>query len=514
MNQESRVCQNCKSEFVIEPEDFEFYAKIKVPAPTWCPECRNNRRMAWREERTLYHDTCQLCKKPTISIHAPNGPFTIFCRDCWKSDKWDPMDYGQDYDFSQPFFPQYRQLMEKVPRPALTGSNLVDSEFTHISSNCKKCYFVFCSYFTENSQNCYALLFSKDCFDCYITDNSDHAYESLHSNRLYKTRFAYFSDDCFDSSFLYDCVGCSDCFGCVNLRKQKYCLFNQQLSKEEYHHQMEYWDLGNYKRLQEAKEKFRALYLSLPHRFAHIRNSQNVTGDIIRDANNCQTCFSTLDEVENCKFLYFGGLNLKDSYDVSAGGDTSSLFYEIMGITQGYNCIFSGGGGGSQNVCYSDWTYHSSNIFGCISLKHKKYCILNKQYTEEEYEKLVPQIIEQMNNVPYIDKLGRVYKFGEFFPPEFSAWAYNESFMFSLRPKTKEEVLKEGWQWRDPTEKSPVISLRPENLPNHIKDVSDSILQETIGCQHAGQCNEQCSIAFRITPDELKFYRQMNIALP
>ncbi|MDP1706884.1 MAG: hypothetical protein Q8L36_03645, partial [bacterium] len=98
--------------------------------------------------------------------------------------------------------------------------------------------------------------------------------------------------------------------------------------------------------------------------------------------------------------------------------------------------------------------------------------------------------------------------------PEFSAWAYNESFMFSLRPKTKEEVLKEGWQWRDPTEKSPVISIQSENLPNHIKDVSDSILQETIGCQHAGQCNEQCSIAFRITPDELKFYRQMNIALP
>ncbi|MDI6602741.1 MAG: hypothetical protein QME57_01295 [Patescibacteria group bacterium] len=40
MNQEKCTCQNCKKEFVIEPEDFAFYEKIKVPPPTWCPECR------------------------------------------------------------------------------------------------------------------------------------------------------------------------------------------------------------------------------------------------------------------------------------------------------------------------------------------------------------------------------------------------------------------------------------------------------------------------------------------
>src|SRR3989344_3047542 len=117
----------------------------------------------------------------------------------------------------------------------------------------------------------------------------------------------YFADDCLDSSFLFDCVGCSDCFGCVNLRKQKYCLFNEKFSKEEYAKQIEYWDLGSYKRLEEAKEKFRLLYLSIPHRYAHVINSQNATGDIIRDTKNCQTCFSALDGVQDCKYLYFGG---------------------------------------------------------------------------------------------------------------------------------------------------------------------------------------------------------------
>ena len=30
MNSETKTCQNCKQNFIIEPEDFEFYAKIKV----------------------------------------------------------------------------------------------------------------------------------------------------------------------------------------------------------------------------------------------------------------------------------------------------------------------------------------------------------------------------------------------------------------------------------------------------------------------------------------------------
>ena len=54
MEQEIKVCQNCKKDFTIEPDDFAFYEKIKVPAPTFCPECRLQRRLAFRNERALY----------------------------------------------------------------------------------------------------------------------------------------------------------------------------------------------------------------------------------------------------------------------------------------------------------------------------------------------------------------------------------------------------------------------------------------------------------------------------
>src|SRR3989344_4931716 len=105
---ETKTCQNCKTSFIIEPDDFAFYEKIKVPPPTWCPECRNIRRMAWREDHTLYRDTCKLCGKSIISVYAPDGPFIVYCRSCWNSDKWDPLQYGREYDFSRPFFKQYR----------------------------------------------------------------------------------------------------------------------------------------------------------------------------------------------------------------------------------------------------------------------------------------------------------------------------------------------------------------------------------------------------------------------
>ncbi len=511
---ETRSCQNCKSRFIIEPEDFSFYKKIGVPPPTWCPPCRNMRRMAWREERSLYRSTCKLCGKSIVTIHAPDGPFTVYCRECFRSDKWDSMSYGRDYDFSKPFFRQYRELMEVVPRPALTGVTIVNSPFSHACKSVKNCYLTFWSYFSENSQYCHLLLMSRSTYDGYVVDNSDHAYESLHSNRLYKVRFGYFADECLDSAFLFDCLGCSDCFGCVNLRKKNHCLFNRQLSKEDYTKQLAYWDLGSYVRLKEAKDKFHALYLSMPHRYAHVLNSQNVTGDVIRDTKNCATCFSALDGVENCKYVYIGGLNLKDSYDVSGGGDTSELTYEIFGVTGAQRVFFSVGGHGCQNMMYSDWNENSSHLFGCISLMHKQYCILNKRYTKDEYEKMKAKIIAHMNAMPYVDKKGRIYKFGEFFPPELSAYPYNESFAFSWYPKTKEEVLAEGWKWQEPHGRSYQITVPTENISDHIRDVPDSIVNETIGCLHGGICSEQCTTAFRPTREELEFYRVMNVALP
>jgi CxxC-x17-CxxC domain-containing protein len=139
---------------------------------------------------------------------------------------------------------------------------------------------------------------------------------------------------------------------------------------------------------------------------------------------------------------------------------------------------------------------------------------LNKQYTKEEYEKLVPKIIKHMNDMPYTDKKGKVYKYGEFFPSELSPFAYNETIAQEYYPKNKSEILEAGHRWREPDVKQYKVTLQPADLPDHIKDVSDDILNQVIECEHKGECNEQCMGAFKIIPSELQFYRAMNLALP
>jgi hypothetical protein len=91
----------------------------------------------------------------------------------------------------------------------------------------------------------------------------------------------------------------------------------------------------------------------------------------------------------------------------------------------------------------------SKNCFGCVSLRDKQYCIFNKQYTKEEYFPLREKIIKNMNEMPYVDKKGNIYKYGEFFPIEISPFAYNETLLNDHFPLNKKEAEDRGFIWRE-----------------------------------------------------------------
>jgi hypothetical protein len=196
------------------------------------------------------------------------------------------------------------------------------------------------------------------------------------------------------------------------------------------------------------------------------------------------------------------GANLSNSYEVVDTGKeaTRNLFSVFTHVC--------------QHTKYTYACQNSSHLFGCVGLRSKQYCILNKQYTKEDYEELVPKIIKHMGDMPYVDSKGREYKYGEFFPAELSPFAYNETIAQEYYPKTKSEVSAAGYRWKELDTKQYKITLKPTDLPDHIKDVQDDILNQVIGCEHAGNCNEQCMGAFKIIPSELQFYRAMNLALP
>ena len=50
-----------------------------------------------------------------------------------------------------------------------------------------------------------------------------------------------------------------------------------------------------------------------------------------------------------------------------------------------------------SNLYYCYGCIHNvKNLFGCVGLQKSEFCILNKQYTKEEYENLAAKIIEKM----------------------------------------------------------------------------------------------------------------------
>src|SRR3989338_7213427 len=94
-------CKKCRQEFILDKDDLVFYEKMKVPPPLVCPDCRFKMRALFRNETTLYSGRkCGLCAKSIISMYNPKSPYIIYCQDCFYSEKWEPKDYGRDYDFS------------------------------------------------------------------------------------------------------------------------------------------------------------------------------------------------------------------------------------------------------------------------------------------------------------------------------------------------------------------------------------------------------------------------------
>ncbi len=129
---ENRICQNCQKDFTIESEDFSFYEKIKVPLPTFCPDCRTQRRFTWRNERNLYRNKCAATGANVISGFSVDSGMTIYEREYWWSDKWDPMSFGVDYDFSKPFFLQFQSFMKSTPMPSSFNARTINSEYFSI----------------------------------------------------------------------------------------------------------------------------------------------------------------------------------------------------------------------------------------------------------------------------------------------------------------------------------------------------------------------------------------------
>lgn len=506
----SSICRVSGISFTVSDAQKAFMARVSpeiagkkhsIPLPSLCPEERKRRRMVWRNVNKLYPDVCDRTGKSIISVFSPDKPFTVYSEPAWWSEDWDALSFGRPYDFSRSFFEQYRELMLATPQPALVTDYLpnINSEYINLAGASKNCYLIFDTGDCEGCIYGHGLYRDIECVDCDYTYDSSYCYDCVYCHNCYEVQHAVMCRNTNTSQYVFNLRSCSNCFLCHDLEQKEYYILNRPYTKENYFAEVAKLkatipDLWNHFLVNVVGDT------SVPRKYYVGNSIEQATGNYIYNVKNCQEVFYG-SQLEDC--AYSRSLeDARDCYDCDMWGWNAELNYECQETGSGAHrlafCSFCWDN--VQDLYYSQFCRWSKYLFGCFGLRRREYCILNKQYSKQEYEALLPRIIAHMTSTG---------EWGEFFPMAISHFGYNETAAQEYFPLEKSQALALGAQWCDYQSPIPQTQnvLAAASLAKTIAEVEDSILQTVITAEGTDK-------VFRITKQELAFYRKYNIPLP
>ncbi len=490
-----KSCKNCQASFEITPDELGMYEKLEMPEPKICVKCRWQAQLAFWVFGKFRKGRSDLSGEALITVLPEKTRYPIYSSKEWFSDAWDATEYGQIYDPKRSFFDQLTELQSKVPRPHQMGKNNLNCDWCDDVWDCKN------SYLSRSMGDCEELLYgyrnirvknSSDVTYCY---DLEKCYDCTYCFNCFNTRYSFDSRNCINGAFLYDCRNVQDSFMCWNLRNKQYCIRNQQYTKEEYHKKISEIDFGSRKMISGFRKEFENILQSQAvHRENFNIKSVESSGNYLTNCKQCTNAFHW-EDAEDCHNVLRGALN-KSIID-TAGAYKSELCGNSQNPMDGNYfvkctswvtlCRFSE---------YLDQCIRCDSCFGCVGLKDKKFCILNKQYIEEEYKKLKGEIVAKMKEEG---------TYGDFLPKEMAYSGYNATSGQIYFPLTQDQARAKGYGWEESHDQTDGIS--PDELPDDIKDVKDGITTQALICP-------ETKYRFNIAPRELEFYRMMNIPLP
>lgn len=491
-----KQCELCSKNFGIDEADQAYYTKINVPQPRLCPDCRMQRRLAWRNERFYYQRTCSKTNKPIISIYAPDGPVKqVYDNAAWFGDDWDALDYGREIDFSRPFFEQFFELYYQVPQINLWRWECDNADYNHCGMQLKNSYMNACTDKSEESYYTYISLKNRSVADCTALENSELAIECIDSDQLYHSAYCQQCRNCLEAYQSFDCVGCKYIFGCTGLRHKEYYMFNKPVTPEEWQRRLPKL-LQSYKGFTEAHERTYKLGLTVPRLYNSIYSSEDATGNYIWNSKNIKLSFDVR-HGENLKYCWYSPWDGKDNMDCYANG-AGELLYDASFGAPAHNVQFTLW---LKNITNAQYTFMCVNgcrdLFGCVGLKKKQYCILNKQYSESDYRALREKLITHMKATG---------EYGELFPVKYSPFGYNETVAQEYFPLSQADAERLGWPWRTDTGgtfgKATLVAM-----PDRLSDTKDDITKAVLKCS-------TCEKNYQIIAQELGLYRQLQLPLP
>jgi hypothetical protein len=492
----TKTCIDCKKEFTIDSGDLILYEKVGLKIPEQCFFCRLKQYSAFWIFGKFRKGISNLSGESLITILPSKPRYPIYKSHEWWSDAWDPMVFGQDYDPARPFFDQLKELQEKVPRPHQVGKNNTNCDWGDDVWFSKNCYLTRSIFKCENLSYGYRVVESKDSLDVAHCFNLENCYECFACHNSFNLNFSENCKDCIDSHFIFDCRNCQNCFMSYNLRNKQYCIRNKQYKKEEYESEIKKIKLDSYKNIEILKQELENI---LKEKSVHRENfnlkTTNSVGNYLTNCDKCVNVFSYEDS-QNCR-NQLRGLGNKDCIDGMGIFGTTEVSGNNSCVLFSYGVKHSTWSSGRYSE-YLDICDEVEYCFGCIGLRKKKNCILNRQYTKDEYENLKNKIIADM------EKRG---EYGKFLPYSMGICDYNLSTAIVYFPEVKkEEILEKGGYWSE-EDLSSTDGISSLELPDSISETKPEIISQALICP-------ETKYRFNISKAEYEFHKNKNFALP
>ena len=375
------TCSISGEKRILTEKEINVYQKHDAPPLDYSPLVRMQMLTTqWPGGQWWYNKHAETGAPIITAVHPATGIRVL------PDKEWFEKDFGEinlDVDFEKPFLDQLLELRRKVPSSAGRNFKEVENSIALVSLGDVNSYFVVLSR-SKNSFFSVSALDTESSAEVYNSSSITNSYQIVHSDRVYNSQYVRESRDCINSAFLFDCRNVENCFGATNKRNKSYLWFNEQLTKEEWEKRRAEVDLGSRAEAKKWLDKFDDLVKTAvwPENFNE--HNENSTGEYLTKATNCDSVyyadggardeFHTSWSLGNCeRNAYASSMsNSQDNYFSCDVVECNKTRYSYMLM----RC---------QNVEYSTECYDCEDCFGCVGLRRKKFCILNKQYTEEDY---------------------------------------------------------------------------------------------------------------------------------
>lgn len=291
------------------------------------------------------------------------------------------------------FIKELKRLMDMAPNYPVHQINSDNCELTdHVyfcknltnSFDCLKCTG---GTYLYDSVNC------TNCVDCDYCGESELCYESVDANKCFNSNYLEDCSNLTDSWYSVWCTNSHDLFGCVSMHNKSFCIFNRQLSEDEYRKEVEKYKKWPPEKILKIVEEIRS---KLPVTQTHEANNENSSyGDYVYNCKNCYMCFDA--RIGKDSGYLYDSIDNTTCYDVHYSTE-NELCYEITDSGYCFNSNYVVFSKNCQDSSYVINSYDVKNCLGVVNRGHAEYEILNRKFSKEEYEKLSKEILEDLKN--------------------------------------------------------------------------------------------------------------------